>query len=164
MEGKIYSQIHSIQLFLLNSPRRERGGGVAILVKKNIKTNLLKGPKLRSIEVVEVKLKMKDWDLEVVSAYCPHGPECEEEDIQKLFDSVGQHAIIGGDFNGHSYIWADGRNQNAAGQAIEEYLENSDRIPYLLHSKPRTIRVDQTRSTGLEKRPYPNHHRVRHLT
>jgi hypothetical protein len=69
MEGKIYSQIHSLQLFLLKSPKKEWGReGVASLVKKNIKTSLLKVPKFRSVEAVEVKLKIKDWDMEVVSA------------------------------------------------------------------------------------------------
>ena len=61
----------------------------AILVILNTRASQLK---LRSGEVVGMKLKIKEWN-----------------------------AIIGGDFNGHSYIWMDGRNQNAVVRLIETY-------------------------------------------
>nr|CAH0102047.1 unnamed protein product [Daphnia galeata] len=86
--------------YLLNRPGQ--GGGVAILVKKAIQTNILTLPYLPNLEAVGVSVKLNYSLIDLISVYCPNGNQCNAQEINLLFNTPRNKAIIGGDFNVHS--------------------------------------------------------------
>ncbi len=83
---------------------------------------------MESIEAVGVTITLEDGDLDIVSVYCPKGNDVEEEDVRALFEMTSNAAIIGGDFNGHSVFWEDGRAPNQCGNHLSNYLEEEDKF------------------------------------
>lgn len=131
----------SYNVFCLNR-QGQRGGGVAILVKKSIPANVLSLPQLPNLEVIGVTLKLRNQNLDVVSVYCPHGDSCGEDEIQQLFEATGENAVVAGDFNAYSQLWTSNPHMNQAGKAIEAYLETNDKFscttPYNLKTRRNT--------------------------
>ena len=106
--------------YILNRPGQ--GGGVAILVKKAIQTNILTLPNLPNLEAVGVSVKLNDSFIDLISVYCPNGNQCNAQEINLLFNTPRNKAIIGGDFNGHSEVWDDFHATNSCGRKISEFL------------------------------------------
>lgn len=106
--------------YLLNRP--SQGGGVAILVKKAIQTNILTLPNLPNLEAVGVSVKLNDSFIDLISVYCPNGNQCNAHEINLLFNTPRNKAIIGGDFNSHSEVWDDFHATNSCGRKISEFL------------------------------------------
>ena len=130
--------------FVINR-QNQRGGGVAILVKKSIPASPIVIPHLDHIEAVGVTIRAGGREVDVVSAYCPHG-DCDIGEIRQLFGAVGEHAIIAGDFNGHSPLWADGRRNNQCGHSLVRFLDEDDRF-VLNTPKNLKTRVNPTNGT-----------------
>ena len=136
-------------VFCLNR-QAQRGGGVAILVKKTISASTLSLPDSPNLEVIGVSLKLNRQSLDVVSVYCPHG-DCIPEEIQRLFDATGDNAFVAGDFNAYSQIWTSNMHTNQAGDSIESYLETNDKFscvtPFNLKTRRNTSNITTTYST-----------------
>ena len=110
--------------YLLNRPGQ--GGGVAILVKKAIQTNILTLPNLQNLEVVGVSVKLNDSIIDLISVYCPNGNQCYTKEIELLFNTSRNKAIIGGDFNGHTSYGTTFTQQTPA---TERFLNSFLPIP-----------------------------------
>jgi hypothetical protein len=107
--------------FTLNRPTL--GGGVAILVKKNIQTAPLPLPPSRNIEAIGITIMTRNnLPIDILSIYCPNGNACTEEEIESIFNTPRNETIIGGDMNAHSELWEEGRPENRIGKIISEYL------------------------------------------
>jgi len=129
------------KVFLQNR-QTGQGGGVAILVRKSIISSCLPLPQLEHIEATGIKIKLNDRYLDIISAYCPHG-DCNVEEVANLFATVGDSAIIAGDFNGHSPQWESRCHRpNRAGITIEELMANEDRFQLATPSNLKTRRND----------------------
>jgi len=112
-----------------NLNRASQGGGVAILVKKNIQATLLDFPPHENIEAVGATIRLSNKDIiEVASVYCPNGNRCNYEEIENILTHTGRSAIVGGDLNAHSDLWEDGYPTNASGRNLKQYLQNENKF------------------------------------
>jgi ribonuclease HI/endonuclease/exonuclease/phosphatase family metal-dependent hydrolase len=121
-----YKAMFSAYHPFVNNRTDRRGGGVAILVKKNIPAKPHATPSTEKVEAIGIMVKLKTKTINITSVYCPHG-DCDKKDILDLLNTAGDSAIVGGDFNAHSELWEDSTTPNRAGSALEEALmESSD--------------------------------------
>lgn len=137
--------------------RRDRpthGGGVAILVRSNIRHTLLK-PHNTSIETVSVQLCTTGGNLIVTSAYSPHFTPAFATDLETLTEATVESIIIG-DFNAKHTAWNCSTN-NRAGKQLHDFINSSvytlintdtpTHIPHSGHS-PSIIDIAITNSTA----------------
>ncbi len=130
---------YAYRTFFINRPTT--GGGVAILVRNDLKADKKSLPALINTEAVKVSLKLEDGkNLEILSVYCPDGTKESYTDLEALLNSTGNLAIIGGDFNAHHPIWEDGHAPNRCGRELAELLLNDDSFslvtPKNLNTRP----------------------------
>lgn len=102
-------------------------GGVAILLKKHITYNILPLPVFTSLEVVGITCIIDKKKLDLISVYSPRG-DCDFDEINALFSSPQNDFIIGGDFNGHHYLWDKESPINRCGRSIFEFINNNDNV------------------------------------
>jgi len=111
--------------FLCKS-RNSKGGGVAILVRKDIKYEETKQLDKFESEHLCIKTNYKNQDLYVITYYNPPSKIIEKnmlEEIEKNF----QNYIICGDLNSRSKSFGcNGENQN--GSILNEFIQNSNVI------------------------------------
>lgn len=109
--------------FSLN--RLSQGGGVAILILKNIQAAVLDLPSYDNLELIGVTIKLKNnQELDVVSVYCPNGSQSNYEDLETILNNTGNSTIVGGDLNAHSELWEDGYPTNLSGRNLKHYILN----------------------------------------
>ena len=109
------------------SNRPDGYGGVAILIKKNLKFKLRPLPNpLVNLEVISITvLNWLGVELDVFSVYSPNGSAASDP-FNSLFQSVANnYSIIGGDVNAHHSSWTSFHNNNNNGVAIASSLLNS---------------------------------------
>ncbi len=103
------------------------GGGVAILIKKNINFSPFSLTLPDTIEAIGVSIKTStNSQIDIISIYVPKG-DCEVADIELLFNRPNP-ILVGGDFNGHHSMWESDTQTNKAGRSISEALLNSNSI------------------------------------
>lgn len=101
---------------------------MAILAKKNLSVVSLILPPLTHIECIGVSIKLPYNEvLNVISAYCPKG-DASLEEINSLFNLLGDKSILVGDFNAHHGIWESDPNRNVCGRSISRVLTVSDNV------------------------------------
>lgn len=108
--------------------RINQGGGIAILVRKEIEVkplpaNTYNGGKL---EYMGVELKLENEPLNLLLFYNPPGTFTEEE-IDHYISSVNGKKIVCGDFNARHPSW-DSNGRNSAGNILHEYIIESPNI------------------------------------
>ena len=109
--------------------RPTQGGGVAILIKKNIPFSQINLPLFENLEAVGACIKLKNnTSLNLLSIYCPNGNECTYEELEELNLAAGQNAIIGGDFNAHAALWDDYFPPNRCGRLLTKLLEAEEHL------------------------------------
>lgn len=119
----------SYRSFVCNRVDGEKGG-VAILVKKNLRCEPFPLPSFHSIEAVGVTVHLnRHLIITFVSVYCPDG-NCSQRsftsDLVSLFDSVNGNVFIGGDWNAHHPTWETPSTSNTCGRAIADFLSSND--------------------------------------
>jgi exonuclease III len=145
----------SYNSFTLN--RASQGGGVAILIKKNLQATPLAVPSHVNLEAIGASVTLKNQlIIEVISVYCPNGNNCRYEVLENLLTNTGNSAIVGGDLNAHSDLWEDGYPTNTSGRNVKHYIQNEDKFilttPKNLGTRPslndnRSATIDLTMCT-----------------
>jgi len=115
-----------------NDRNNDRGGGVAIAVKSNIKHDLLPITKTSCIENISIKVSLNGKNATFTSIYCPKYQQGFEKDIKILTKTNGDH-FIGGDFNAHNSAWNCVKN-NKAGNILNNLQLNSNSFIYFPNS------------------------------
>lgn len=94
---------------------------------KNISPHIkLHLPPINNFETIGITVELADGKLDIISAYCPNGNNCHRDDINLLFNSTRNTAIIGGDFNGHHPIWENGHPYNKCRRILADILSQKD--------------------------------------
>ena len=78
-------------------------GGVAILIKKNIKHYQSITPNMISLEAISITISTNKHQIKIISAYNPPNKKIQKEDISKIFDN--HPTILLGDLNSKNQIW-----------------------------------------------------------
>ena len=108
--------------------RNRRGGGVAILIKKNLKYSLINDLNVFNYEIIGIKVKLVNTYINVISLYLPPDNQKNKNDNQltsELFNKLEQLKpfILIGDLNCHSTSW-NCRKTSTKGRILNDYLEN----------------------------------------
>lgn len=120
-------KFNAYQSFYLN--RQSQGGGVAILIKKNIQATPILLPQTADFEAVGITMRLKNNKLlDLISIYCPNGNNCTYQEWRRIAESTTNSTIMAGDLNAPSNVWEQDRQQNKSGKIITEYLANEDKL------------------------------------
>lgn len=131
---KVNFSIYDYNIYRKDRPNG-RGGGVAIMVKREILTSALEiklsDPGMFcSTDYIGIRIKTIRGTLELVTIYSPIGAEPETQDWQELVGSTepGVSRITCGDFNAHSCSWGSNKS-SCRGNRLALAVEGLDMIP-----------------------------------
>ena len=117
---------HKVSIPGYESVRKDRsaaGGGVAILIKKEIAYSIVYTDDINA-ETVAITFKQRDKEIALATVYNPPGKIVELETLKHLTDKY-EHCIITGDFNSkHAYFGND--RSDSAGDALFNITEELD--------------------------------------
>ena len=117
---------HKVSIPGYESVRKDRsaaGGGVAILIKKEIAYSIVYTDDINA-ETVAITFKQRDKEIALATVYNPPGKIVELETLKHLTDKY-EHCIITGDFNSkHAYFGND--KSDSAGDALFNITEELD--------------------------------------
>ena len=116
-----------------NTFRRDRedrrGGGLCLLVKKNIRVKTREDVKWvkNKTEIIAITLTLEDNELDIVLVYRNPGYSLNKREWDKLFKNrrIGIDTIIMGDFNANNKGWNCPKNDRE-GILLEEAVEEQD--------------------------------------
>lgn len=119
---------HNFKVAGFNCYRNDRpsgiGGGVAILIRNEIKHHEVSIPETECLEAVAVSIIVDNKKLLLISAYYPKQGGPFRSDIRKIIAS-GERVIVAGDFNARHSLWnCDRANQN--GNTLLDILGKRD--------------------------------------
>ena len=108
-----------------SNPVRDDGHerGASIIINKNI--NFSRIPLITNLQAVAIKIHLTK-SYTICSIYLPH-VDLLRQDLEDLFDQLGPHSLILGDFNARHQMWGD-HTANARGFMIEELISDRDLI------------------------------------
>lgn len=98
-------KISAFNTFYLN--RNNHGGGVAILIKKNIRAASISLPQSPNIEAVGATIY---------------------QELTDILNATKNSLVIVGDLNAHSEVWEDHHQQNRCGRDVTDLLLNDNRL------------------------------------
>ncbi|KAK4045692.1 hypothetical protein OUZ56_033554 [Daphnia magna] len=93
-------------------------GGVAILIHKTLYFTPIHLPTRDTVKAIGASIICTNKKkIDFISTYVPKG-DCETEDIAVLLDRANDF-VVGGDFNGHHFLWETDANENQAGRTTK---------------------------------------------
>lgn len=112
----------------LDRTKTQKGGGVAIAIKRGLQFRMLPDLRLSTIEAVGVELSSPEGPITMIAIYCPtQSKESDgtavqfKNDLQKLTRRRGKF-ILAGDLNARHATWGNQRN-NRNGAVLAEDLQ-----------------------------------------
>ena len=102
--------------------RLNRAGGVALLIKNDIKHYELLLPATVNLEVVGIKILLDNSELRIISTYKRPSIRLPEDELKSLFD--GSPTLMIGDLNAKNVIWGC-RQTNRNGEKLLEFASNN---------------------------------------
>ena len=118
------AQLEEFRAMYFPLTKKAPGEGVAIIaIKESLRIWKLKLTSINNFETIGITVELLDGTkVDIISAYCCNGNICYRDDINLLFSSTGNTAIIGGDFNTHHLNWKDGNPSNKCGRILSDIL------------------------------------------
>ena len=159
-------EIDNYDIIRRDDPDDIRGGGVAIIIRKNFHYKEMKVPELKSISnVCAIKLELEsEEDIVFVSVYVKNMVKKIEKRDMAFLMRLGSRVLIGGDFNAKSKMWKC-QTENKRGKSLEEYLidqngtvnihasETPTYFPYNYNKKPSYIDLSIVKNISITKHP-----------
>lgn len=124
-ETKLDSQ-YSMKIpgyIVYRSDRTANGGGVAMIIRKDIKHHV-KPLTLENIESVSVCIQTKVGEICVISAYLPPGKELSQKDLREITKCHNKYVLMG-DLNARHKSW-NCISSNKKGKDLLEYCLNKN--------------------------------------
>jgi len=114
-------KIPGYEIYRNDRKHTHSSGGVAILIKKNLKHNPIILPPKIQMEAVAINLVTDKHDLRVISSYNPPNKKIQNSDLPKLFNNTP--TILLGDLNSKNTIWGC-KKTNPNGHKLYEYMSD----------------------------------------
>lgn len=86
-------------------PSNKARGGASLYIKECIGHSIDLQLELETMQVSSVQVQYRHAFFKISSIYCPPRCKIEKNDYTNLINSLGQHFIIGGDFNAKHSFW-----------------------------------------------------------
>lgn len=99
-----FCKIRGYLIYHTTHPSNNGRGGSAVIVKDNIKHYEESKYETYAMQVIAVNILTKTKNITIAAIYCPPGKKLKNNDYLGLFQMLGDHFIIGGDYNAkHTY-------------------------------------------------------------
>ncbi len=98
-------KIHNYSVYLANHPSGATRGGSMVIIKKSISHNDIGAFCINSIQASIVVITLNNRNVTIGSIYCPPGSPPQSADFESLVSQLGNHWILGGDFNAKHPSW-----------------------------------------------------------
>jgi len=119
LTNKCNFSISNYCIFRRDRSDGNKGGGVAILLKKGIVYSNV--TKYESIEAISISVKIGNIEVKLSNVYLPHGPPENLETLLDLFQE--RNSIVCGDFNAKHPLWGS-RETDKWGTDLAEIIED----------------------------------------
>lgn len=110
--------------------RSDGYGGVAILLRNDIKITKLEKNDFKPLESIEVEINLNGKPFNLISIYIPPKtrPRKIKTPFQKLLDKYknNRNVIIGGDINARNSLWELNSKNNQKGEIISQIITESN--------------------------------------
>lgn len=113
-----FLKIRGYNVYHTEHPANKGRGGLAVIIK-NIKHHEETKIELEEMQMTTIKVQAKRREFNISAIYCPQRNHLKKTDYQKLFRTLGEHFIIGGDFNAKNTHWGS-RLTTPKGKALYE--------------------------------------------
>jgi len=99
--------------------------GSAILIKSNIKHTILPPYQNNCIQATNIALTLNHIPTTISSAYFRPGIKISSDDFSRYFSSLGNHYLVGGDFNSKHPRWGFS-SPNTRGRTLNNFILNQN--------------------------------------
>lgn len=110
---KMSFTINGYNVYATHHPDNTAHAGTAVIVKKQIKHQLLPEYRTSKIQATSIMLYDKQGSMTLTSIYCPPKKKKETEindtDFSAFFDTQGSRFVVGGDWNAKNTQWGSRR-------------------------------------------------------
>ena len=120
LTGDMTFSIDGYNSIIMNRPGRAIGGGIATLIKNNLKYNNVQKYWIDKHEIIKVSIHSKNKQSHIVNCYIPPSAKINKEVIELLSN---KNTIIVGDLNAKHTLWGSQKINNR-GKIIEHNLDN----------------------------------------
>jgi endonuclease/exonuclease/phosphatase family metal-dependent hydrolase len=103
--SRSYITIPQYDIHCTNHPDEKAHGGSAVIIKHSIQHYERAKYELPNIQATSVTIADKTSELTVAAVYCPPRHNNKQEDFTKLFKTLGNRFLIGGDLNAKNTLW-----------------------------------------------------------
>lgn len=108
---------------VVRDDRDDGYGGAALLIKQGIIFSVVSTVTQHdTLQIVGIRLHIKDLYLTIVSAYKAPGVRLSKQQLTALIDSFQKPLLLLGDFNGHHTLWGC-RSDDEMGKTIVDVLD-----------------------------------------
>lgn len=126
--SKTFFRIKDYDLVIANHPSGNAHAGAAILIKSNIKYEILDPITEPYLQAAGVKVTCDNSSINIFSIYFPPRHTVDCKDYENFFKNIGPKFIVGGDFNA-KHPWWGSRVQNPKGKALYECIIKNNYSP-----------------------------------
>ena len=132
--------------FIRKDRNARNGGGVAILIRKELNYKVIPLPDYRNgnMECLAVTVHFKNSPIDILTCYSPPG-QLNETELEHYSNILHNKPIICGDFNARHAEW-DTKGNNTAGNTLHNFITNSDQLS-IFTPKDLPTRFDVYRNT-----------------
>jgi exonuclease III len=99
--------------------------GSALLIKSSISFKELPSINESYLQATSVIIIINNFPITITSAYLPLGQKITELKLQSFYQKIGNHFIIGGDFNSKHTNWGS-RYINTRGRILEKSISKNN--------------------------------------
>lgn len=110
---------------LCNHPDGTAHAGSAIIIKSFIKHTILPPYQNNTIQATNISLTLNHIPTTISSAYFRPGQVINSNDFTLFFRSLGNHFLVGGDFNSKHPSWGFS-SPNTRGRALNNFIQNNN--------------------------------------
>lgn len=115
--------IDSHRIFRVDRSDGRNGGGVAILVRRDMSVKSIKSPSAKPFEVVTIAVSLRNTIIYISSLYSPNHTTTFKRRLAKLMD-IENHFIFG-DFNARHQVWNNSAT-NLAGRELYDMVSTNN--------------------------------------
>lgn len=139
---------------LINKNRDDGYGGVAILIKKDIKFNPIPQNNYSPLETIETEIEWNNKTIKIISIYInpkTNLKHCKRQFQQLLIDNNNvKYTLIGGDINCHNQLWEHQSKNDRKGKAIAELITDNPNYTILNDGNPTYYNLSKNYSSAVD--------------
>jgi hypothetical protein len=134
-------------IYTTNHPDGTAHGGTAVIIKQTLLHNEQAKYELANIQATSVAIADNMGGLTLTAVYCPPRHNNKQEDYTKLFKTLGNRFLIGGDYNAKNTQWGS-RITTTKGRELLLSINNNN-LQYISTREPTYWPTDQRKIPDL---------------